>query len=85
MPPPAPRRVPYYEQVAEALRQRIRSGEWPPGHQIPTVTQLAAEHEVALRVVERAQDLLKWEGLLVGHQGKGVFVADPPPEAPPSA
>ena len=76
--PPA-RRVPSYERVADDMRRRIASGEWPPGHQIPTLNSLASEHGVALRVVERAQDMLKWEGLLIGHQGKGVFVAESPP------
>lgn len=76
---PAPRHMPSYERVADDMRRRIASGEWPPGHQIPTIRDLAAEHVVALRVIERAQDKLKWEGLLVGHQGKAVYVADPLP------
>lgn len=73
------RRTSLAEGVADDMRRRIASGEWPPGQQIPTLNDLAVEYVVALRVIERAQDMLKWEGLIVGHQGKGVYVADPLP------
>lgn len=69
-----------YERVVDTITAKIRSGEWPPGSRIPSITQLASELGTSQTTVKSAQMLLRHAGLLVGRQGKGVFVADPVPQ-----
>ncbi|MEA4884479.1 MAG: GntR family transcriptional regulator [Clostridia bacterium] len=67
--------TPLYHQLKMALRGRIERGDWLPGHRIPTERELCEEHGVSRLTVRRAIAELATEGLLVGRQGKGVFVA----------
>jgi DNA-binding FadR family transcriptional regulator len=67
------------EQVIEALTAPIGTGEWPPGHQLPAVTDLATELEVGRSTVREAVQALAHRGVLVVVQGRGTFVADPAP------
>ncbi|MFI9206262.1 GntR family transcriptional regulator [Streptomyces sp. NPDC053048] len=63
-----------YERVAAAFRERIADGTWPPGHKLPSRTELGAEFGVGENVVRRAQEVLITEGLLEGRPGAGTFV-----------
>jgi DNA-binding GntR family transcriptional regulator len=65
-------------QLAELLREQIRAGHLRPGDRVPTQRELAAVYGVGLKTVERAQDLLRQEGLL-GRGGRGVVVTSAPP------
>lgn len=65
--------------VYEGIRQRIESGEWPPGHQLPVGPELADLFGVSTGTVEFAVAKLDAEGWIVGRQGLGRFVADPLP------
>jgi len=69
------------EQVIDALAAPITSGEWPPGHRLPSVTELAAELEVGRSTVREAVQALAHRGLLEVAQGRGTFVADPGTDA----
>jgi GntR family transcriptional regulator len=64
-----------YRAVAEALRERIRTRVYGPGSRIPTFAELAAEFNVSTITVRHAIRELSLEGMLVGRQGLGVFVA----------
>lgn len=77
-----PRRLPDYERIAADLRARIRSGELPAGSKLPTRQELAVAYGVSLQPVVAALRELEYEGLVAGHQGKGVFVAEHPPHPP---
>jgi DNA-binding FadR family transcriptional regulator len=79
----AVRRGGLVEQVIGALTAPISSGEWPPGHQLPSVADLAAELEVGRSTVREAVQALAHRGLLEVAQGRGTFVADPGVEAWP--
>ena len=68
--------VPLYIQIASALRQRIGSGRWGPGHKISTLEELEREFEVARVTVRLAIELLEREGLVQRQQGRGTFVTD---------
>ncbi|SDU74874.1 GntR family transcriptional regulator [Jiangella alkaliphila] len=68
--------APAFRQLADELRARIASGELSPGSQLPSMTQLRAQHGVSSTVVRDALNELRGDGLIVGRQGKGVFVAD---------
>jgi GntR family transcriptional regulator len=63
-----------YAAVAEALRQRIVNGEWPPGTAMPSETSLASDHGVALGTLRQALALLSEQGLIERRHGKGTFV-----------
>ena len=72
---------PAYLQVAEALRQKIRSGELSPGEQLPSYSELMREYDVSITVARSAVAELRAEGLLTTHQGKGAFVLEGAAEA----
>src|SRR5882672_6359416 len=75
-------RAPLYSRLRQALRERVSSGEWQPGDQIPTIRQLGDLYGVSRITVVQALDALAREGLLLRWQGKGVFVGQPRQEEP---
>jgi len=72
--------IPDYQRIETDLRRRIAAGEWKPGERIPTREQLAEQYQTSLQPVISAITRLQLAGLLVGRQGKGIFVADAPGE-----
>jgi len=72
-------RVPLYIQVAAVMRQRIERGQWRPGAKISTLVELEREFEVARVTVRQAIEILRQEGLLHCHQGRGTFVTEKAP------
>lgn len=80
--PPVARRispssaVPFYLQLEELLLGRISSGEWPPGGQIPTESELCEQYRVSRVTVRQALARLVQRGLLSRGRGKGTFVRD---------
>jgi DNA-binding GntR family transcriptional regulator len=69
---------PPYEQVADELRTAIRNGDYKPGDRLPTVRDLAEANGIARMTVQHAYQALRKEGLVVGQQGRGVYVRTPP-------
>lgn len=67
-------RLPRYEQMCEAFRRRITSGEWRPGLAVPSEAELAKEYKVALGTVRQAIGRAVDEGFLERIHGKGTFV-----------
>lgn len=64
-----------YQEIADSLRDRIQSGEFPVGSKLPGISALQEEYEVpGLNTIRAAQQLLVEEGMLETHQGVGVFV-----------
>lgn len=61
--------------VALGIAEKISSGEYSVGDQIPVESRLMDSYNVSRSVVREAIALLRSEGLLVSRQGKGVFVA----------
>ncbi|OZI63098.1 GntR family transcriptional regulator [Bordetella genomosp. 11] len=68
--------IPRYVAVADQLRRRIEKGEWPAGHALPSLQQLAETFDVARLTARQAVQLLVAEGLLASHRGQGTFVAE---------
>ncbi|MFI2051619.1 GntR family transcriptional regulator [Streptomyces purpureus] len=71
-----PREKPYLE-VADALRVRIKSGEWAVGEKLPSRARIADEYGVGQSVAQRAMERLIIEGLLEGRAGSGTYVRRP--------
>jgi GntR family transcriptional regulator len=66
--------TPAYLQVAADLRKQIGAGALPVGAQLPSMTQLRELYGVSNTVIRDALSELRRDGLVVGQQGKGVFV-----------
>jgi DNA-binding FadR family transcriptional regulator len=62
------------EQVAEAMRERIVSGDWPVGSRVPTEPELAALAGAGRNTVREAVQSLVHAGLLERRQGSGTYV-----------
>ncbi|MBP2194550.1 GntR family transcriptional regulator [Nocardia goodfellowii] len=65
---------PRWQLLADDLRQRIDSGDYSPGDQLPAKTALAEQWEVSVNTVERALTELRDEGLVETFHGLGSFV-----------
>ncbi len=65
-----------YTQVANIFRQRIRSGQWASGDQLPTLDELEREFHVARVTLRQALNLLEAEGMIWRRRGRGTFVSD---------
>lgn len=72
--PSAP--LPLYHQVEMAVRERISSGEWAPGTQIPPEDQLCEQFRVSRVTIRHALRNLVAQGLLDRERGRGTFVRD---------
>jgi GntR family transcriptional regulator len=68
---------PLYRQVADALRQKIESGEYEPGTQLPTEDELIAEYRMSRNTVRNAIKDLATAGLVETRHGIGTFVPEP--------
>jgi len=66
--------VPLRLQLASIFRERIRSGQLPPGAQTPSGPALADEYVVSRYTADRALDLLASEGLVRRVAGQGTIV-----------
>jgi GntR family transcriptional regulator len=70
---------PAYLRIADALREQIRDGTYPPGSRLPTMADLCAAHGVSEIVVRQAIALLRGEGLIETRRGGGTVVKVAPP------
>src|SRR5713226_8023717 len=70
-------RAPLYSRLRQALRERVTSGEWRPGEQIPTIRRLGQLYGVSRITVIHALDMLARDEVLIRWQGKGIFVSQP--------
>jgi GntR family transcriptional regulator len=66
---------PLYRQVQQQILQCLASGEWKPGEQLPTESQLADRFGVAVFTIRAGIGELVASGILLRRQGKGTFVA----------
>jgi DNA-binding GntR family transcriptional regulator len=69
---------PAYQQVADDLRRKIASAEFPVGSPIPSTAKLTELYGVSSTVIRAAVAQLRADGLLIGQPGKGVFVRSTP-------
>src|SRR5262249_6400074 len=67
-----------YEQVADALRQKMKSGELKPGDKLKSEKYLADEYGVGRDTIRDALQHLRSEGLIDSRRGYRTTVRKPP-------
>ena len=76
--------TPKYRQIADDLRARMESGEYPPGSRLPSKDEMMRVYGVALNTLNHALEELRQLGLAETVHGVGTF-ARKPAQAEPSA
>jgi GntR family transcriptional regulator len=71
--------VPPWLQVTAAIRERIRSGELPPGAMVPSLVTMHQEYGIAKTTARKVLSQLRDEGLIVTVPGWGSFVKEQKP------
>lgn len=66
--------TPAYAQIANDYRNKIIDGSLPEDAKLPSESELMAEYGVSRIVARQAIAVLRNEGLIVSHTGKGSFV-----------
>jgi len=69
-----------YVQIYSIIKDKIETGEWPAGSQIPTEDELSKAHDVSKAPVRMAIAELVRNGYLRKQQGKGTFVSPSLPD-----
>lgn len=69
--------VPLYIQLYSRLAEKINSGDFQAGEQIPTERGLAETLNVSRITARQAIEALVESGLVYREQGRGTFVAEP--------
>lgn len=70
---------PAFRRVAAYLRSSITGGELAPGERLPSEHTLANRFNTTRSTIRKSVALLKAEGLVITHQGRGAFVRSAPP------
>ncbi|GAA2822636.1 GntR family transcriptional regulator [Saccharopolyspora taberi] len=65
------------QDVADALRSAIETGEYRPGHQLPSKAAVRREFGISVATAQEVFNTLGREGLITGRRGAGVFVRHP--------
>ncbi|MBZ5514606.1 MAG: GntR family transcriptional regulator [Acidobacteriia bacterium] len=67
--------VPVYRQLIDQVQAGIATGVLQPGHQLPTVRQVAVDLAINPNTVLRAYRELEIRGVLETQQGTGTFIS----------
>lgn len=67
-----------YRDIADDIRRRIMTGEYPVGSALPGLQTLASSYGAAVNTVRAAQEILRKEGLLRVSQGEPTTVLKAP-------
>lgn len=67
-----------FKRVANELRAEILRGDLAPGDKLPSENQLAERFDVTRATIRKGIALLRSEGHVTSHQGKGAFVRERP-------
>jgi DNA-binding FadR family transcriptional regulator len=62
------------QRVVAGLKDQILAGDLPPGHKLPSESELIDTYQVSRTVVREAVTRLRAEGLVETFQGRGSFV-----------
>lgn len=65
-----------YEEVAEAIHEMIKSGQFKPGDKLDSVQQLAENFQVGRSTIREALTAIRAMGLIEIRQGEGTYVKE---------
>lgn len=68
------RKTPKYLQIVHCINQAIMRGRLRKGDQISSINELSEEYLLGRETVQKAYNILRKEGVVVGVPGKGFFV-----------
>ncbi|MFE4663190.1 GntR family transcriptional regulator [Streptomyces hydrogenans] len=71
--------APKWRELADKLAERIRSGEFTPGQQLPHIRDLVEAGEGSKSTVHTAYKALEAEGLVTSSRGHGTVVREQAP------
>lgn len=60
------------QRLIDDITEKIRSGEWPPGHQLPLDRELREQYDASQMTIRTAMERLR--DLVESAPGKGRFV-----------
>ncbi|SHL74466.1 GntR family transcriptional regulator [Streptomyces yunnanensis] len=72
-----PQNLPPYRRIAEALIERIKSGELQPGDPLPSVRDIIKKEGISSATASRVPRFLRDEGWAIATPGVGTIVAAP--------
>lgn len=67
---------PAYQRIADLIRDRIASGDLPPGSRLPSVRNLVRRYTVSSTTARQALDVLVSSGMVKAVPGSGHYVVD---------
>lgn len=68
--------IPKFEAVVNLVTQKIKSGEWVPGHKLPSQAEWKDVYSIDYGTLRAAYLILKAQKLIRSRQGEGVYVAE---------
>lgn len=74
--------IPVYKQVISQIEQKIISGEYAPGYQLPSMNELALDLDISKETIKKAYSILRDKGVIEPRQGKGFYVKGVDEERP---
>lgn len=69
------KQIPLYEQIYEAIRDKIQNGTYPIGERIPSEKELEEIFYVSRITSKKALNMLAADGLIVRIPGRGSYVS----------
>ncbi len=66
---------PKYRQLVETIITSIENGTIKRGQQLPSINELAEEHQLAKATVAKSYDELRGRGVIISKHGKGFYVS----------
>ena len=67
-----------FTMTIDVLKQKIISGEWPPGSRIPTLQEISKDLAVSISTVREALRTLESQGNVSIEHGRGMYVRNDP-------
>lgn len=67
-----------YQEIANAIRERVQQGSYAAGRLLPSEAELSGEFDASRVTIRRALETLRDDGLVDARQGFGWFVAAEP-------
>lgn len=68
-----------YQDISDAMREKIRSGVWGPGQRLPIRSELVKQYNTTVATLQKAMDELSADGFIISAGKRGTFVANEPP------